>query len=182
MPASRRTSETLRHDDQGVSEVVGQILMFGILSMVLILSMLSFNIAKESTEERVIATSAESIAQRVASLVIETALFGEKFGEQDVSLESRLNLPQRIEGREYSIELDGSQIIVVAAGATVNQPLFAAGSEGLVHVCKQAPLDGGPIIIRITAEPPAAGFQNLPPACVVAPATEPQFYVTLENA
>ncbi len=180
MPASRPTSESNRHDD-AVSEVVGQILMFGILSMVLILSMLSFNIAKERTEDRVVESTAESIAQRVASLVIETALFAEKFSDQDVDLESRLALPSRIEGRSYTLEIDGDRIHVTVDASVISQPLFSAGSEGLVHVCQQDPLPGGSIKIHIEAEDPAAGIQT-PAACSAAPATEPQFYIYLEPA
>ncbi len=178
MPASRRTCNPIRRDE-AVSEVIGQILMFGILSMVLVLSLMSFNIAKERTEERVIETTAQSIAQRVASLTIETALFAEKFEEQAVALQSRLELPQRLEGREYTIEVTGAVVTIVAGDVTASSPLFAAGSEGLVHVCQQTALEGGDIIIRITDTHP-----DVPTVTVGCdtPAVTPQFYVYLEKA
>ncbi len=153
--------------------------MFGILSMVLILSLLSFNIAKERTEDRVAETTAESIAQRVASLVIETALFAEKFEEQEVQLQSRLELPNSLEGRSYSITLDGATVTVATSSTTANSPLFAAGSEGLVHVCNQAPIAGGDLIIRISAAHPNVAT---PAIGCDTPATAPEFYIYLENA
>lgn len=190
MPASTQTSDLRSRvairDDLAVSEVVGQILMFGILSMVLILSFVSFNVAKDAAEERVVQTTTEALSQRISSLVVDTALFAEKFQDEEVDLISKLDLPDTIEGRQYTIRLtqESVEVTVPLTGATDNSTLFSANSAGLVHICDQDAIDGGDIYVRITPDSNYGdAVVDAPAACdSPVPSSEAQFYVYLETA
>ena len=57
----------LRHDDEGVSEVVGYLLVFGILSIVLVLSMSAFAVGQEAAQSRAVQLRAEPATRRVVS-------------------------------------------------------------------------------------------------------------------
>lgn len=187
MPASPRASEPVHGaadaHDEAVSEVLGQILMFGILSMVLVLSLMTFNLAKDEAQERAVDTTAGSLAQRISSLVIDTAIFAESFEESDVSLQSTVELPEFIENHSYTIEVDGSQVTVTVAGtgAVATSSLFAAGS-GDIHICDQDAIHGGPVTIFIVQdEVPDDGTADAPSACQ-PPAAEADYYIYLEPA
>lgn len=189
MPASRRASEPVHGaapaHDEAVSEVLGQILMFGILSMVLVLSLMTFNLAKEEAQERVVDTTAGSLAQRISSLVIDTAIFAESFEESDVSLESTVALPEFVENHSYTVQVDGSQVTVTVpgTGAVATSSLFAAGS-GDIHVCGQDAIQGGPVTIHIVHDDdvdadPADGVIDFD--CDAAPGVA-SYYIYLEPA
>ncbi len=137
MPASRR------HSDDAVTEVVGQILIFGILSVVLTMSLVSFNVAKHSAEERILASTADAYAQQVADLVIDTAVMTAQFQGSDIDVQAIVDLPDVIQNRPYTVDLDQDAVVFVVDRTTTRQaPLFAAHSVGTVHVCDQSPFVG----------------------------------------
>lgn len=149
LPARR--SARLGSDD-AVSEVVGQILMFGILSMVLILSLLGFSAAKDGAEGRVAALEAESMAQRVAGVYVGASLFAEKHAEDNVQYERRVELPDGIQQRPYTVSVE-SGILVLRIGSLdveVSASLLSAGAPPDLVVCEQSatPLPGGPLLVR----------------------------------
>jgi len=175
MPASQPES-----NPDAVSEVVGQILIFGILSTVLILSLLSFAAAKDGAEERVVAVRADSVAQRVAGEVVQAALFAESTRADQLTLRSALDLPFDLEGRGYSIDLEPDAVIVRAAPAVAQAPLFASAAPAGVHVCDQDPIGGGPLDVVVTSIPAGGPL----PAGVTCPDLGPDVtrIITLEIA
>lgn len=129
--------------DAAVSEVVGYLLVFGILSAILILSMVAFNLIQDRAEENVAAIEGESIAQRVASAVVNAALFVEDNYDPAAPATAPtylqpIDLPLAVQGRDYSIALDGveNQVEVTIDGlAPVTAPLFSAGAPTNVDFC-----------------------------------------------
>ncbi len=142
---------TLSSDD-AVTEVVGQILIFGILSVVLTLSLVSFNVAKDSAEERIVSTTASAVAQQVADLVVDTAIMATAFEDADISVRAAVNMPEFIESRPYTVELNNDDITVVVSGRTATAPLFAADSGATLHICDQDPVIGGPMQLWVVNE------------------------------
>ena len=169
-----------RPSDEAVSEVIGQILIFGILSMVLVLSLLSFNIAKDNAEDRIVLATQDAVAQRVAGLVIDSALLAEKFQDQELSLTAQLELDQQIEGRDYTIDLDNDavRVTVGSTGRTASAPLFSVDSGNLVHVCDAAAVDGGSIHVRVIH---TSDFATVAPDCGAATAATADFFVFIET-
>lgn len=169
MPASRRAckpeprqppARSLRRDD-AVSEVIGQIIMFGILAMILVLSLVGFNTAKDGAQARVADANAESISQRIASAVVDAALFAETAGDEDILLQMDVHLPDEVEGDPYTIELDEDEVRVTVqrVGREAGAPLFASGTPSAVAVCVQTGTDdavsGGSVRVQVSAHPPA---------------------------
>lgn len=160
MPASRAASvpdrrhprrRGLLRSDDAVSEVVGQILMFGILSMVLILSLLGFSAAKEGAEGRVAALEAESMAQRVAGVYVGASLFAEKHAEENVQYERRVELPDGIQQRPFTVRVESETLIleIASIGVEASASLLSAGAPPKLVVCEQtAGLPGGPLLVK----------------------------------
>lgn len=143
----------LLHDSNsdGVSEVVGQILIFGILSTVLILALLGFNVAREGTAEQVAEVRAESIAQRIAGVVVDGALFAEQTDADTIELRLPMELPDDLEGQGYSITLNEDDVTVTTGGTTVAAALFSSGQPTDLVVCAMPARIGGSLDVRVTS-------------------------------
>ncbi len=139
-----------RASDAAVSEVIGQILMFGILSMVLILSLLGFNAAKQGAEDRVAELEADSAAQRVAGVYISASLFSEQNSANSLDYQRLVDLPDRIQQRDYTISIQSESLTlsIPTAQVTVTTSLLSAGAAPELVVCNQANFAGGPLLVR----------------------------------
>ena len=147
MHASRPESNS-----DAVSEVVGQILIFGILSTVLILALLGFNVAREGATDQVVEVRAESIAQRIAGVVVDAALFAETASADDVRLALPMELPGLLEGHGYSIDLNADDVAITVAGTTVDAALFSSSTPADLVVCNQATRSGGDLLVVVTTD------------------------------
>jgi hypothetical protein len=163
-------------DSQGVSEVIGYILVFGILSMLLVLSMTSFNIAQGSARERAVELRAESAAARVAGVLVQTAILAERESASAAAMAYRIDLPADLEGMDYQVHLeprspagctnactypDRVRISVPAIELTsVTAPLFSASAPANVHLCATTAAGGA---IQIRYDVPT----GLSPACTL---------------
>lgn len=176
MPASTRPSPSepasagrppraLTGDSAAVTEVIGYLLVFGILSLVLVMSMVSFNIAQVAARERAVELRAESAAARVAGVVVQTAVLAEQMADSSPVVAYQLDLDDQLEGYDYTIRLepagkatlceadgddlaDADQICVVVTGidVTATAPLFAAAAPADVTLCLTA-VEGGTIAV-----------------------------------
>lgn len=157
-------------DEQAVSEVVGYVLIFGILSMILILSMLAFAAVQERAEKAVVAIEGESIAQRVASVVVNAALFAERHPTDSTYLQP-LDLPVDLEGNSYSIVLEPAspgqaariRVDVPSLDLQATAPLFSADAATTVQLCSTS-VTGGRISVRfdLTNSCPGIFLDDLP--------------------
>lgn len=189
---SRRPRRALRGDREGVTEVVGYLLVFGILSVVLVLSLSAFTVAQEAARGRVVELRAESAAARVAGVVVQVALLAEQQGSGTVVAFS-VDLPGQLEGRDYRVHLDEKlpaacttactrpdqvRVVVPAYGLEVTTPVFSAGASPSVTLCPTE-VGGGAILVRVGA--PADGSRPVPAACQPT-AADPAPRVFLEAA
>lgn len=170
MPAcasrSLRDSPNLPDDERGVSEVIGYILVFGILSMILILAMVAFSVIHGRAESAVVAVEGQSVAQRVASSVVNAALFAERYPGSDASYLQALDLPAQLEGNDYTVQLvdavpgvTPAQVLVVvpALGLEATAPLFSAEASADVAICS-SDVPGGRVQVQLD---PDAGCISL---------------------
>lgn len=104
MPASSSdaTRPRLAGDEAGVSEVVGFLLTFGIISAILLVAMLGFNDAQQRAEIRLIEIQGSSAAQRVASAAVDLALFAQ---ENPYNTSVAIDLPAELQGISYAVAL-----------------------------------------------------------------------------
>src|ERR1051325_3214679 len=95
LPPSRSepTGAALRADERGVSEIIGYILTFAILSTVLLIAMLTIAAANRQAEQRVLEVEAASVAHRVAAAVVEADLYLNAPNRAATELLLRLDLP-----------------------------------------------------------------------------------------
>ena len=149
-----------RGGESAVSEVVGFLLIFFILSMVLVLSMFAFREIQSRAESAVVAVEAESVAQRVASAVVNAALFAERHGSADATYLHPLDLPDLLEGHTYVVHLDPAtgatpaQVRVVIADLNLEAAatLFSADASTSVALCSTDAV-GGRVLVRLGAVP-----------------------------
>lgn len=161
-------------DERAVSEVVGYLLVFGILAVVLVLSMVAFNILNERAQTSVVHLEAESAAQRVASSAVNAALFAETHDAATSTYEHPLDLPTDLEGHAYTVYLEAAntgsadpddcipcpspptctrpeQVRVCIPDLNdeepITAPLFSAGASTSFDICASQ-ASGGPLIVR----------------------------------
>lgn len=144
-------------DERAVSEVLGFLLIFLILSIVLVLSMLAFNALHDRAEAQVVELRAQSVAQRVAASAVDAALFAEGHAVSTSTYQHPIDLPADLEGHGYRVYLDASpdeQVRVVVAGLSieVTAPLFSAGASTSFDVC-DGDVAGGAIKVRFGQDP-----------------------------
>ena len=158
-PKSRSRSPQGPGDDRAVTEVIGQILVFGILSMVLVLSMLAFDVASTNAKERGALLQAEGIAQQVASVGVEASLFVEGRAA-GTTYERSMKFPQDLEGSAYTISISPTTltdparvtVIISTSGVRVTAPLLNADAPVNLDICAST-VGGGPIHIRYVPNP-----------------------------
>lgn len=145
-----RRRPAFRHDDDAVSEVIGYVLTFAIISGVLVISMLTFNVARERTADRVLEVEAASVAHRVAAAIVEAGLFVERqttAGAPPTALYLVLDLPDSFQNKPYTIAITSCAsptTVEVKVGAfTASEPLL-----GVNAAC--ATLSGGPVAVVLS--------------------------------
>lgn len=105
MPASSFDPDTRRQawsEEEGVSEVIGFLLTFAIISFILLVSMLAFNSAQAKAENRLIEIQGASAAQRVAAAAVDLALFAT---DHPYNTSIAIDLPVELQGITYSVSL-----------------------------------------------------------------------------
>lgn len=145
---------TLRGDSSGVSEVVGFLLTFGILSIMLVMSMYAFDVAAQGAEERAVALHAESAAARVAGVIVEVAVLAEQQGSSDPSMAYVVELPEELESYSYEVKLEPASgadpdrlvVTVDALDLEVTAPIFSAAAPTSVNICSSS-VEGGRIVV-----------------------------------
>jgi hypothetical protein len=145
-----------------VSEVIGQILIFAILSIILVLSMIAFNKAQLGARDRVVGLRAESAATRVAGIVVQGALIAEQQGTT-AQVRFLVDLPPQLEDLDYTVKLVPAagglpariDVTVPAVKITQAAALFsadAATSTAGFDICAST-VGGGHINVRFDTRP-----------------------------
>jgi len=98
-------------DDRAISEVIGFILSFALSAVFLMIAMSSFYAARNNTDGVVAASELKSVADRVASRIVEAGLVGQEFANASINL--TIVIPQAINGHPY-------QVLAKSTGVWVN--------------------------------------------------------------
>jgi len=109
-------------------------LIFGILSVLLILSMIAFNVAQSGAKARVVDLRADSAATRVAGIIVQTSLIAERQGKTS-TVTFLVDLPQNLEGLTYQVKL-----LPYSASACPETPTVAGPCPAHVTVSVPATL------------------------------------------
>lgn len=88
-------------DDRGISEVLGFILSFALSAIFLMIAMSSFYAARNNTDGIVAASELRSVADRVATRLVEAGLVGQEFSNATINL--TISIPQDINGHPYQV-------------------------------------------------------------------------------
>lgn len=112
-------------NDEAVTEVIGFVLSFALSAVFLMISLNTFFVARTNSDDVVTAAELKTIADRVASRVVEAGLIGAEF--PNATLNVTLDIPQDlnghlyyIEARPYGIYANASDIGLSALATTFN--------------------------------------------------------------
>jgi len=160
-PGARPTlpRRDLRRDESAVNEIVGQIIAFGIVSVVFVLSMIAFAAAQQGTQDRVLQLQSDSAAARVAGMVVQAGLVYESQGPS-AHVKLRVDLPSDLQGRSYEVALVPAapavpaslQLTVPSRVLTSTAPLFAVDAPTGLVLCGTT-VHGGPVDVRYDDTP-----------------------------
>ncbi len=153
-------------DVRAVSEVVGQVLIFGILSIALVGALLGFNVAKENATERVIELRADATAQVIELRVreaLDLVIMHQATGTDEFNYTFTIDLDDELEGYGFVVNLDADrvQVNVTALPYTATATIHERSST-LYEICDGTELSGGPITVRAHRIQDAA---DVPPGC-----------------
>ena len=165
----RRPLRALSSDERGVQEVIGFILVFGILSVILVLSMFAFNVAQGAAKSRAVELRAQSAAARVSGVIVQSAILAEQQGSGNLAVAYGIDLPDQLEGFSYTVYLEAAstgtshcatsasfpdQVCVTVPGVNVKvaEPVFSAGQSTTIKICPSSSLGGG-LRARFDAKP-----------------------------
>lgn len=147
------TRRSLRRDDGAVTEVIGYVLSFALSAIFLLVALNLFYTAKGNTEDVVAAVELRSIADRVATRVVEAGLASQEFPA--ASFEYTINIPQSLNGRPYYLEIDPDTFAI--DGATHDGLLSASSTTFKLDTIVGLVVDGRVessnerVVIRYTA-------------------------------
>lgn len=144
MPPCKSDRRSL--DDQAVSEIIGFLLTFGIISSILVLAMIGFGSAQQRSYEKVAEAQADSIAQRVSSVLVDAAIFLESANscaaQSQMRLSLLLELPTSVASRGFDIDLNATAgTVVVGTGIAPDQEssLFGAAQATTCSLADRRP-------------------------------------------
>jgi hypothetical protein len=152
---------------EGVSEVLGHMLVFGIISIILVLSMVTFHERQDDARVRIERLRAESAAARVSGLLVQAGLIAERLGTES-EVRFPVELPYDFGGRSYTVALlsaSGSdpaqvRVQVPSDGITADATLFAADAPAGYSICPTT-VGGGPLHVRFGDDPAGSGVRCL---------------------
>lgn len=159
----------LRIDDRAVSEVVGQLMIFLILSVSLVGALVGFSVAKDSATERAIEVQGQSIAQSIAGRIVDAAIFSEKHDPAEgVSYDYNytIDVGSHIEGRAFTIDVDPDSVTVTvpSLGIEAEGALFGVDEAVGVEVCDTQAMSAGDLILRLMTIT-SSNLADVPAAC-----------------
>lgn len=107
----------LRGDDSAVSEIIGFVLSFALSAVFLLIAMNSFWVAKDNTDGVVTAVELKTIANRVATRIVEAGLTAQEF--PNATFNVTVPLPQELNGRPYYVEARAWAVYVNSTDGTL---------------------------------------------------------------
>jgi len=100
----------LSQDDRAINEVLGFVLSFALSAIFLMIAMSSFWTAKSNSESVLTGTEMKSVADRVASAIVQAGLIGEEFPNS--TFNQTLAVPQLLNDHDYYIQATNAQVYV----------------------------------------------------------------------
>lgn len=126
----------LRRDDGAVTEVIGYVLSFALSAIFLLIALNLFYGAKGNTEQVVDGVELRSIADRVATRIVEAGLVSQEF--ENATLNYTINIPQSLNGRPYWVRAGSDQI----TAGTVDGTLTATSTTFKLEVISGMTVSG----------------------------------------
>lgn len=114
----RMGRRTLRKDDGAITEVIGYVLSFALSAIFLIIALNAFWSARANTDDVTAAVELKSIADRVASRVVEASLVAQEFPNATLTLQ--VDIPQQVNDRSYYVEATEYAVYVNTSDGTLS--------------------------------------------------------------
>lgn len=97
-----------RNDDAAVTEVIGYVLSFALSAIFLLLALNVFWAARDNTATVTTAVELKTIADRVASRVIEMGAVSQEFPNSTMNI--TIKVPQTLNGQTYTVTATGAEV------------------------------------------------------------------------
>lgn len=158
-----RRPQRCSEDEGAVSEIIGFVIVFGIIGTIILLATLAFANQRHDVDQRVVQLRSQSVAQRVAQVVYDV---GNAVGAgTDVRGYNRtLELPSTLEGFAYTVNLRnttlGWRVNVTVNGlrAFAEEPVANIGVGAPNFELCNHPVSGG--LVRVRYGPQATSPNN----------------------
>lgn len=97
-----------RGRDEAVTEVIGYVLSFALSAIFLLIALNVFHAARGNTEHVVTGVELKSIADKVASDIVDMGLVAQEF--PNASMTTSIDIPQSLSGRLYTVTATAARI------------------------------------------------------------------------
>lgn len=129
-----KLGKLFRRNDEAVTEVIGYVLSFALSAVFLLIALNVFHAARGNTEEVVTGVELKTIADRVASRVVELGFVSQEF--ENATMNVTMNIPQMLAGRLYEITIapDDKTIIVATDDGALSASSTTYRTEVLPNI------------------------------------------------
>ena len=118
--AAAREAKALLAAEEGVAEIVGFVMVFGIIGVIILVSTLAFANQRQGVDQRVAELRAQSVAQRVAQVVYDVGLTAGTTNDLR-GYNRTIELPSTLEGFGYTVNLVN---VTTTSSCTPAQPCW----------------------------------------------------------
>ena len=134
--------------DGAVTEVIGYVLSFALSAIFLLIALSVFDAARANTEAVVTGVELKTIADRVASRIVELGLVSQEF--PDAQMDVTLTIPQSLNGRLYTIDAAADVVTVTTDDGELSATATTFRTEEIELISVDGEVGSSNELVRIT--------------------------------
>lgn len=137
----------LRKRDEAVTEVIGYVLSFALSAIFLLIALNVFSAARGNTEHVVTGVELKTIADRVASRIVEMGLVSQEF--KNATMDVTLVVPQSLNGKLYTVTASPDIVVAKTNDGTLSAAATTYKTDALPNIAVTGTVDSSNERIRI---------------------------------
>ncbi|HVM46288.1 MAG TPA: hypothetical protein VM582_10165 [Candidatus Thermoplasmatota archaeon] len=150
----RRIGRSFLRRDDAVTEVIGYVLSFALSAIFLLIALNVFSTARGNTEHVVTGVELRTLADRVASRIVEMGLVSQEF--PNATMQVSLVIPQSLNGKLYTITATAASVRAETNDGSVSAAATTYRTEALPGIVVSGAVDSSNERLKLLYQPDGA--------------------------